>query len=314
MQQTSTSTGLEPTPQGRATPTTRYMSTSAGLIHWKDYGGVGNLVVLVHGLGGSLANWDAVGPALSAIGHTVALDLPGFGLSPPAWDWELETHVGAIRAFISQLGDPVTLIGNSMGGLLVEMIAAGHGEIVDDLVLVSPATPPRLPDARLHWPTARRLLIEAIPLIGPALMRRVVDHNTPEELVQISLDLVTHNPERIPPEMVDDYVELARVRKELPWSADSVPKTGNSIARHFIPPSQFVRMIRDITAPTLVVQGVDDHIVSPTSVEWVCSLRPDWELAQLTDTGHTPQIDAPERFLQVVVPWLGTRHEREFTA
>jgi pimeloyl-ACP methyl ester carboxylesterase len=63
-------------------------------------------------------------------------------------------------------------------------------------------------------------------------------------------------------------------------------------------------MIRAITAPTLVVQGVSDHIVSPTAVERICRLRPDWKLVQMEDTGHTPQMDAPLRFLAEVEPWL----------
>jgi pimeloyl-ACP methyl ester carboxylesterase len=63
-------------------------------------------------------------------------------------------------------------------------------------------------------------------------------------------------------------------------------------------------MIRAVKAPTLVVQGVADPIVSSQSVEWLCSLRPDWSLVQMEDTGHTPQIDAPMRLLGVVQPWL----------
>jgi hypothetical protein len=36
----------------------------------------------------------------------------------------------------------------------------------------------------------------------------------------------------------------------------------------------------------------------------MCSLRPDWDLIQLEDTGHTPMMDAPLRFLDVVGGWL----------
>jgi pimeloyl-ACP methyl ester carboxylesterase len=63
-------------------------------------------------------------------------------------------------------------------------------------------------------------------------------------------------------------------------------------------------MVRRVEAATLVVHGVSDHIVSPTAVEWLCSLQPEWELVQMDDTGHTPQMDAPLRFLSVVEPWL----------
>jgi pimeloyl-ACP methyl ester carboxylesterase len=69
-------------------------------------------------------------------------------------------------------------------------------------------------------------------------------------------------------------------------------------------------MILSIEAPTLVVQGMSDHIVSPTSVEWLCTLRPDWELVQMDDTGHTPQMDAPRRFVAVVSDWLEPAEEK----
>ena len=73
-------------------------------------------------------------------------------------------------------------------------------------------------------------------------------------------------------------------------------------------------MIREIKAPTLVVQGLADPIVSPTWVEWACSLRSDWELVQLDGTGHTPQIDAPVRLLSVVEPWLDARKNHRLSA
>jgi pimeloyl-ACP methyl ester carboxylesterase len=89
----------------------------------------------------------------------VAIDLPGFGLSPPGRDWSLETHANAIVETAEHLGGPVALIGNSMGGLLCQMVASTAPHLVDALVSISPATPPRLPDPHIHWPTARRLLI-----------------------------------------------------------------------------------------------------------------------------------------------------------
>ncbi|TDI38679.1 MAG: alpha/beta hydrolase, partial [Acidobacteria bacterium] len=46
-----------------------YIQTSAGPVHWRDYGGRGKVIVLVHGLGGSVANWDAVGSKLADLGR-----------------------------------------------------------------------------------------------------------------------------------------------------------------------------------------------------------------------------------------------------
>ena len=86
---------------------------------------------------------------------------------------------------------------------------------------------------------------------------------------------------------------MARIRKQLPWAEYATARTATSIARLYSRRPVYVAMILSIEAPTLVVQGVSDHIVSPTAVEWLCAIRPDWDLVHLDDTGHTPQMDAP---------------------
>jgi pimeloyl-ACP methyl ester carboxylesterase len=281
-----------------------YLELSHGPVHWKSYGGEGTNFVLVHGLGGSIANWDVIGPRLARLGNVTALDLPGFGLSPPGPDWTLETHARAVDEFIRHRGAPAVLIGNSMGALLSEMVAANNPDLVDALVLISPATPPRLPDPYIDWPTARRLVANSTPGVGPVINRRMLARLTPRELINESLARITHKPGRVPLEMVEAFVHLAEIRSHYPWAVDAVPKTGQSIRWHFLHRRQFVAMIRDIKSPTLVVHGVDDRIISRTAVEWLCSLRLDWELIQMEDTGHTPHIDAPIRFLGVLEPWL----------
>ena len=281
-----------------------YFELSQGLIHWKDYGGNGKTILAVHGLGGSLANWDAIGPGLARHGHAVAIDLPGFGLSPPGPDWSLETHAAAVIDAICHFRPPAVLIGNSMGGLISEMTASARPDLVEALVLISPATPPRLPDPNIDWPTARRLLLNATPGVGPMLVRRMMESTTPREMINETLHRITHKPGRIPLEVVEALIEVAERRRHLPWAPDAVPKTGQSIRRLFTRPSRMVSMIRGIKAPTLVIQGVSDPIVSPNSVEWLCSLRPDWTLVQLEDTGHIPQLDAPVRTLSAIEPWL----------
>lgn len=273
-------------------------------MHVRDHGGSGPSIVLVHGLGGSLTNWDLIGPRLAARGHTVALDLPGFGLSPPHHDWSLETQAKAVEALIAHLGSPALLVGNSMGALISQMVASRHPDLVSALVLISPAAPPRLPDPHVHWPTARRIVINALPVIGPAFSRWMIRRLAPRELIRESLARISHKPQRIPLDLVEDFVDLATVRRELPWAAEAVPMTGQAIRDLFLRRGRWVEMIRAIRAPTLVIQGTADPIVSPTAVGWMCHLRPDWKLVHLEDTGHTPQIDAPVRLMSAMDEWL----------
>lgn len=281
-----------------------YVETRRGPIHEVDFGGSGADVILIHGLGGSTTNWDAVAPALTGTGHVRAIDLPGFGLTPPRADFRLDTHCDSVIAYLETIGGPVTLIGNSTGGFLSEMIAARRPDLVERLVLASPATPPRFPDPRLDWPTVIRLAVQATPLLGELYGRHFIRTNTPEELVKKSLSMITHKPGRVPMGVIEESRTMARIRKGLPWAEYATARTASSIAGLYARRSVFVAMVEAIEAPTLVVQGVCDHIVSPTAVEWLCSLQPEWKLVQMEDTGHTPQMDAPLRFLEIVLPWL----------
>src|SRR5207247_9981594 len=58
---------------------------AGGRIHYRRWDGPaeGGTIVCVHGLGGSLLNWALVPPGLARHGTVVALDLAGFGLTPP---------------------------------------------------------------------------------------------------------------------------------------------------------------------------------------------------------------------------------------
>ncbi len=291
---------------GILSPVQSLINTAAGPVNWKDYGGSGDTIALVHGLGGSIANWEAIGPKLAKHAHVIALDLPGFGLSPPGPDWSLKTHAHAVRSFVAEVSGSATLLGNSLGGLLAEMLAADSPEVVDRLVLVSPATPPRLGDPKIHWPTARRLVIQATPGIGVSTSRYFLRKYTSEELVKLTLGSIAYKPSRIPVDMIQNFITLAERRRQFPWATEAVPSTATSIGRFLRRHRDFVSMIRDIKAPTLVIHGLEDQIVSPTAVEWLCSLRPDWDLVQLDDTGHTPQLDAPVRLVKTIVPWLET--------
>lgn len=273
-------------------------------MHEVDFGGSGPDLILIHGLGGSTTNWNAVAPALAGLGRVRAIDLPGFGLTPPRKDFHLDTHRDSVVGYLETLGGPLTLIGNSTGGLLSEMVASHRPDLVERLVLVSPATPPRLPDPRLDWPTVIRLAVQATPVLGDLYGRWFLHSNTPEELVRKTLAMITHKPGRVPMDLIEDSRVMARIRKQLPWATHATARTATSIALLYARRSSFLEMIRSIDAPTLVIQGMSDHIVSPTSVEWLCSLRPDWTLAHLEDTGHTPQMDAPLRTMEVLSRWL----------
>src|SRR5262245_27763389 len=103
--------------------------------------GAGEPLVLLHALGLSRRAWDDVIPELSCQFDVLALDLPGFGDSPPLAD-EIEPTPAALAAAVAGLVDELGLaaphvVGNSLGGWIALELAAIRP--VASLTLLSPA-------------------------------------------------------------------------------------------------------------------------------------------------------------------------------
>lgn len=299
------------TTPGTLEPMGRLVETSEIRLHRVDHGGEGPGIVLVHGLGGSTVDWDAVAPALTEAGRVTAVDLPRFGLSPPAPSQNVDGIADALaefaEAYAAETGGPVALIGNSLGGLVSTLAAARRPDDISALVLVSPAFPPRLRDlGDLHWPTTLRLVLQTAPLTGEAL-NAWLRAMSPRDRVFTTLEWISHKPGRVPMPVIESLVEMSATRRSLPWARRSVTATSRSIAATWAKRSQIVEAVRAVRAPTLVIQGREDRLIAPVAVRSICDLRPDWDLVIMEDTGHVPQLDAPLRFAELVVPWLRAR-------
>ena len=96
--------------------------------------GSGTPLVLVHGLGSSIRNWDPVLPMLQEKREVIAVDLPGFGKSEPlTGEVTIDTLTAAVERFLREEGlEDADVVGSSMGArMVVEMARRGHtGNVV----------------------------------------------------------------------------------------------------------------------------------------------------------------------------------------
>ncbi|MGZ8708166.1 MAG: alpha/beta fold hydrolase [Gaiellaceae bacterium] len=104
-------------------------------------GGSGSPVVLLHGLGGSAANWVRVFPGLVARHRVVALDLPGHGGSPTlSRGAGVGDFATAVAGALDELDTgPALVAGHSFGGHVALRLALQRPDLVAGLLLVSAA-------------------------------------------------------------------------------------------------------------------------------------------------------------------------------
>lgn len=100
------------------------------------------LIVLVHGFTGSKENWLPLMRRLAARYRVIAPDLPGWGESERIADADYgpSAQVERLAAFLAALKQaPAMLVGHSMGGQIVGLLAARHPEVAARIVLMSSA-------------------------------------------------------------------------------------------------------------------------------------------------------------------------------
>ncbi len=277
-----------------------------GPVHYVDHGGTGPVMVLVHGLGGSHVNWVDVAPRLAERFHVYAIDLAGFGLTPPAGRRStVQANQGLLHDFCEAVSpdEPVVLVGNSMGGLIVTLEAAAHPDRVAGAVLVDPALP-LVDPAALNVFTMQRLFIPLLPFVGTLAMRRYFSRASAEQQLSQTLVAVCADPSVVSEASRAASLAMIERRNRMPWRLSAFLDANRSIAATLARRSRFESLVDAITCPVLLIHGSEDRIVSPGSARWLAERRPEWTFEMLDGIGHVPQLEVPELFVDLVEEFL----------
>ncbi len=281
------------------------MLNIGGPVRIAEYGGEGPLILLVHGLGGSTENWDVAGPLLTGAGRVVAIDLIGFGDSEPGDRRpSVEDNARLVSEVIRLLGyESATLVGNSMGGLISMITAVEHANRVDRLVLVNPALPVsrrRPPDLEV----ITKLIGPLVPGIGVPAFRVYRAAHSPEEETTETLRMIAADADTVPGWARQRLTEVNRLRRGRDWAIPAFLEADRSIPRYVLRPRRFARLIHRVGAPTLLVHGSEDRLVSVDSARWAAQQRPDWTYIEMEGVGHVPMLEAANEFASVTLAWL----------
>lgn len=245
-----------------------------GLKIYYETGGIGPIVLLLHGWGGQVESMAPVFDCL--VGHfTVwSLDLPGFGRSDrPRTAWGAEHYAGFVNSFLSRVRVPVAhVVAHSFGGRIAIVLAATWPRRVDKLILVDSAgIRPR--HAIAYY--CRVLLAKGTRAL---LSSRICGDRGPG-LEEKALGLLGS----------DDYREAGENR-------DTLVKLVNEDLRAFLP---------RISSSTLLIWGSEDEVVPLAHARLMEDSVPDSALVVLEGAGHFSYLDRQDEFCLILRTFLG---------
>lgn len=253
------------------------------------------VAVFLHGLGGSALNWtDFMGRMRGQL-DCYALDLHGFGASPPPRDGDMspQGHARAVADFIveQELGK-VHLFGNSMGGAVAVQLAARRPDLTRSLTLISPA----LPSVRYATKGNIHLPVIAVPGLGEKLVPKFVETTTPEQRVKATIDGCFADPTRMPEDRFAEAIEEVRMRDSRPYAHDVFLQSLRGLLRTYLEvgPNRPWKLAQRVNAPTLLVYGRRDPLVDPRSAHRATKYFPNAHVVVLPDSGHVAQMEHPD--------------------
>ncbi|MER6320104.1 alpha/beta hydrolase [Streptomyces sp. NPDC001581] len=249
--------------------------------------------LFVHGLGGSSQNWSDLMAQLADTVDGEALDLPGFGWSPPPADRDYSVTAFA-RAVIRHLDaagrGPVHLFGNSLGGAVSTRVAAVRPDLVRTLTLISPA----LPELRVQKSAVPTALL-AVPGVA-GLFSRLTRGLSAEQRTRGVTDLCYGDSSRVTPEGFRHAVEEMERRMALPYFWEAMTRSSRGIVDAYTLGGQhgLWRQAQRVLAPSLLVYGGRDQLVSYRMAHKAAAAFRGSRLLSLPEAGHVAMMEYPE--------------------
>jgi len=247
-------------------------------IHYLEEGNSENILLLLHGLGASAERWEYVIPLFAKKFRVIVPDLIGFGYSDkPMADYTTDYFSKFVYKFVDKLGiNDLNIIGSSLGGQIAAESIINQNLDVAKLVLVSPSG--------------------------------IMKHSTPALNTYISAALYPNNEsalnafqtmsgrKKIDEKIVSGFVE----RMQLPNAKMAFMSTLLGLSNSKV----VTEKLQLITIPTLIVWGENDPVIPIEYARSFVSGINDCRFYKMIGCAHTPYVEKPEKFFQIVSDFL----------
>jgi len=248
--------------------------------------GAGPILLLVHGIAGSLETWQSVVDPLARNATVLAVDLPGHGASSPGGgDYSLGSLAAGLRDLLALGHDRATVVGHSLGEGIGMQFSYQFPEMTERLVLISSGglglevnaalRAAALPGANLFVSVTAEATRRASGLAG-----RLIG------ATGLSSQPGLH-------ELVRSYASLADADRRAAFLATVRSVVG--LNGQTVGAGDRLYLAQDL--PVLLVWGADDPIIPVEHGRTAHELLPDSTLVVFDGVRHFPHVEAPGRFV-----------------
>jgi pimeloyl-ACP methyl ester carboxylesterase len=257
-------------------------------------------VLLLHGFGASIGHWQHNLEFL-ATHHTVyGLDLVGWGGSrKPDIKYDIDLWVDQVYDFWQAfVGQPMILVGNSIGSLVALVAAARHPEMAASLVMVS------LPDLSAEQemiPKPLQPVVNGIKriILNPPFLHTLFRIVSQPKVARNWAKIAYANPDRVTDDLVDLFLTPAQ-EQEAP--AAFVKIMQGMTSSNFSP--NIRKLLPKMQIPMLLLWGCEDRMIPPGTAAVLVKLNPRLELVNLEAAGHCAHDEVPDIVNEKIRTWL----------
>ena len=233
--------------------------------------GEGHPLILLHGLMGGLSNFDNTVNFFASKGYKVYVPvLPIYDL--PILNTNLTTIAKYVAKFIEDKAtEPVTVVGNSMGGHIGLILTLARPELVANLVLTG--------SSGLYERT-----------FGDSFPRK-----SDKEYIRRKTEDVFYDPKVATDELVDEVFGVVNDRMK----GIKTVLLAKSAIKH-----NMLQDLPKIKQPTCIIWGKQDNVTPPDVAEEMDRQIPNSDLFWIDECGHAAMMEKPDEFNEILYNWL----------
>jgi pimeloyl-ACP methyl ester carboxylesterase len=257
-------------------------------------------VLLLHGFGASIGHWQHNIEFLSDQHTVYGLDLVGWGGSrKPNINYDIDLWVDQVYDFWQAfVGQPMILVGNSIGSLVALVAAARHPDMATSLIMVS------LPDLSAEQemiPKQIQPLVNGFKkvILNPPLLHTLFKVVSRPKVARKWAQIAYANPDRVTDDLIDLFLTPAQ---EQDAPAAFVKIMQGMTSSNFSP--NIRQLLPDLEIPMLLLWGNEDRMIPPGTADVLMKLNPLLELVNLAGAGHCAHHEVPDIVNNQIRTWL----------